>query len=318
MAQHMDSEGKIDHNLQNCFENNYTRSSDANNIGISGATNSPNFSSTSSSVAASDIPNDTHNPLSNDVNVNNNSSPPQSNNMISDKNSVVMALIEQNRLLMEQLMLRRSTTPSSSIQSNISNGYYVMPDFYESLSNFIGTESCIEASNWIKSIKSTADLHNWPDSFKLEIIRTKLKGAAHNWYLGQTFSDWEQFERQFKETFIGTQTSTVERTKFLIARHQRKGEMIIEYFHDKARMQQIVEGLYSRELCLYLMSRSHSHENELLNDIVTFTKINDSRSTRFKNLSRPTHPEATTKNSNCQPEVATNPSTTNTNFKLSF
>lgn len=231
---------------------------------------------------------------------------------------------------MEQLLLRRSTTPSPSIQSNILNSYYVMPDFHESLSNFIGTESYIEALNWIKIIKSTADLHNWPDSFKLEIIRTKLKGAAHNWYLGRTFSDWEQFERQFKETFISTQTSTVERTKLLIARHQRKGEMIVEYFHDKARMcrelqlnfcetkQQIVEGLYSRELCLYLMSRSHSHENELLNDIVTFTKINDSRSTRFKNLSRPSHPEATTKNSNYQPEVATNSSTTNTYFKQSF
>lgn len=97
MAQHVDSEGKIDHNLQNCFDHNYTRSSDAKNIGISGTTNSPNFSSTSSSVATHDIPNDTRNPLSNDVNVNNNSSlPPQSNNMISDTNSVVMALIKQN------------------------------------------------------------------------------------------------------------------------------------------------------------------------------------------------------------------------------
>jgi len=59
-----------------------------------------------------------------------------------------------------------------------------MPDFHETLSNFIGTESYIKASNWIKGINSTADLHNWPDSFKLEIIRTKLKGDAHNWYLG--------------------------------------------------------------------------------------------------------------------------------------
>lgn len=235
MAQHVDSQGKDNHNLQNCFDHNYTRSSDANNIGNSDATNSANFSSTLSSVVTPDIPNDTRNLLSNDVNVKNNSLPPQSNNMISDTNSVVMALIEQNRLLMEQL-LRRSTTPASSVQSNISNGYYVMPVFHETLSNFIGTESYIEASNWIKSINTTADLHNWPDSFKLEIIRTKLKGAAHNWYLGRTFSDWEQFERQFKETFIGTQTSTVERTKLLIARHQRKNETIVEYFHDKARM----------------------------------------------------------------------------------
>jgi len=49
--------------------------------------------------------------------------------------------------------------------------------------------------------------------------------------------------------------------------------------------QQIVEGIYSRELCLYLLSRSHTHENELLNDIVMFMKVNDSRNTRFKNSS---------------------------------
>ncbi|XP_025421081.1 uncharacterized protein LOC112691141 [Sipha flava] len=306
MAKHVDSKGKDNRNLQNSFDHDYTKSSDVNDIDTSGcAASSVNFSSTTS-VATPAIPNDTRNPLSNDK------------------------LIEQNRLLMEQLLLHRSTTTGSSVQSNISNGYYVMPDFNETLSNFVGTESYIEASSWIKSINSTADLHNWPDSFKLETIRTKLKGAAHNWYLGRTFSDWEHFERLFKETFIGTQTSMVERKKLLISRHQQRNETIVEYFHDKSRMcrelalnfceskQQIVEGLYSRELCLYLLSRNHANENELLNDIVTFTKMNDSRNTRFKNVSRLSHPEAITKNSNCQPEVATKLSTSDSNLKQSF
>lgn len=265
------------------------------------------------------------NPLSNStnyINVNNGTSQ-QLNDKISDTNSVVMALIEQNRLLMERLLLNQSITPSPSVRSIVSNGYYVMPDFHETLSNFIGTKSYTKASNWIKSINLTADLHNWTDSFKLEIIRTIFKGAAHNWYLGRTFSDWVHFERQFKETFIGTQISTVERTKLLIARQQRKSETIVEYFHDKARMyrelnfsfheskQQIIKGLYSRELCLYLLNQSHAHENEneLLNDIITFMKINDTRSARFKNLNRSSHPEATTKSSNCQLEVNIKPST---------
>jgi hypothetical protein len=116
----------------------------------------------------------------------------------------------------------------------------------------------------------------------------------------------------------------------LIARHQQKSETTVEYFYDKARMcrelelnfceskEQIVEGLYSRELCLYLLSRSHENENELLSDIVTFTKINDSRSARFKNSSRPSHPEAITKNSSSQPEVVTKSSTSDANLKQSF
>lgn len=96
----------------------------------------------------------------------------------------------------------------------------------------------------------------------------------------------------------------------------------MEYFLDKARMcreiklnfdeskQQIVEGIYSRELCLYLLSRSHTHENELLkNIIVTFKKVNDSRNTRFNNPSRPLHTETPAKNNNSQLEVSAKPFT---------
>lgn len=64
----------------------------------------------------------------------------------------------------------------------------------------------------------------------------------------------------------------------LIARQKKKGETTTEYFHDMARMcrelkldfneskWQIVEGIYSHELCI---------------DIVTFTKINESQTARF-------------------------------------
>jgi len=46
-------------------------------------------------------------------------------------------------------------------------------------------------------------------------------------------------------------------------------------------------------------------------------KVNDSRNTRFKNSSRPLHPEATTKNINCQPEAATKPPTSDAHSKQS-
>ncbi|KAF0743186.1 Retrotransposable element Tf2 protein type 1, partial [Aphis craccivora] len=114
-------------------------------IGTSNATSNGNFSLTSPSVVTPEMSNDTSsscNPLSNStnyINVNNGTSQ-QLNDKISDTNSVVMALIEQNQLLMERLLLNQSITPSPSVRSNVSNGYYVMPDFHETLSNFIGTE----------------------------------------------------------------------------------------------------------------------------------------------------------------------------------
>lgn len=206
------------------------------------------------------------------------------------------------RLLMSQLnqLIQQRSTPSPpSVQSVGSSGYYVMPDFHNTLPVFTGNESHTEASQWIQSINSTADLHNWPDSFKLEIVRTKLNGPSRNWYIGRSFVNWTNFEEQFISTFVNTQMSIVDRMKLLIARYQRKGESTIEYFHDKARMcrelslsffeskQQIVEGFFSRDLCMYLLSRSHSDENQLLTDIVMFTKINDSRQARFKNNERP-------------------------------
>lgn len=235
---------------------------------------------------------------------------PAATSVLLSDNNIVMAVLEQNRLLMSQLnqlIQQRSTPNSPSVQSIGSSGYYVMPDFHNTLPVFTGNESHSEASQWIQSINSTADLHNWPDSFKLEIVRTKLNGPSRNWYIGRLFVNWANFEQQFISTFVNTQMSVVDRMKLLIARHQKKGESTIEYFHDKARMcrelslsfyeskQRIVEGFFSRDLCMYLLSRSHSDENQLLTDIVTFTKISDSRQARFKNNERPVSNSTLTK-----------------------
>jgi len=245
-----------------------------------------------------------------DTNVDNSSLPLSSPRMqsppaipiMSTDNNIVTALLEQNRLLMSQLnqfIQQRSTPSPASVQSVTSNGYYVMPDFHNTLPVFTGNESHTEASQWIQSINSTADLHNWPDSFKLEVVRTKLNGPSRNWYIGRSFVNWANFEQQFISTFVNTQLSVVDRMKLLIARHQKKGESTIEYYHDKARMcrelslsfyetkQQIVEGFFSRDLCMFLLSRNNLDEYQLITDIVTFTKINDSRQARFKNDGRP-------------------------------
>lgn len=170
-----------------------------------------------------------------------------------------------------------------------------MPDFHNTLPNFSSNESHTETSHWIQSINSTADLLNWLDSFKLEIIRSKRNGPSQNWCIGRSFGDWKSFKQQLIATFVNTQTSAVDRMELLIARHQKKSESIIEYFHDRARMcrelklsfgeskQQIIEGLFSRDLCIFLLNRVHIDEKQLITNVVTFLKTNDTRHARFKN-----------------------------------
>lgn len=128
----------------------------------------------------------------------------------------------------------------------------------------------------------------------METARTKLNGPAKNWFNGRQFVSWKSFEEQFKLSFIGPEVSTVERMKCMMARVQQKNESLVEYFHEKINLrrdlnlsfqeirQQVIEGLYARELCYYLLSRNHTSEDQLLSDILVFTKINESRGNRFK------------------------------------
>ncbi|CAI6358139.1 unnamed protein product [Macrosiphum euphorbiae] len=180
-----------------------------------------------------------------------------------DTNSVLALLLEQNRLLMNQVnefMQQRSAPSPVSVHSIGSNSYYVMPVFLQSLPDFVDKESHAEASNWIKGINSTADLHSWPDTLSSKLYEQNLKVLL-------VIGTWDDIflvgntEQQFKDAFIGTLASIVDLTKLLIARQQRKGETITEYFHDKARMyrelkfdfeskRQIIEGI--RVNCVFI------------------------------------------------------------------
>lgn len=84
----------------------------------------------------------------------------------------------------------------STVQSNLiinsvgSNRFYIMPDFHNTLPMFTDNKSYTEESHWIQIINSIADLHNWTDLFKLEIVHTKQNGSSHDWYMGRLFTDW--------------------------------------------------------------------------------------------------------------------------------
>lgn len=222
--------------------------------------------------------------------------------------NALTALIEQNRLLLSRILsIEGNNNDNIRVQSTCSpstsnNGYYVMPDFNNSINIFSGRESNTDAKAWLKSIEGVAKLHNWPDSFKLEIVRTKLDGPSKNWYVGRTFSSWGSFVDQFNNTFVGNELCTVDRVRNMSNRVQTKSECVIDYFHHKARLcreislpfnetkQQIVEGVYSHDLCNYLIARTHLSEDELLADINSYNNMKNARTNRI----RSTEPAKTT------------------------
>jgi len=200
--------------------------------------------------------------------------------------------MEQNKVLLSRLV--NDSTPPRMQSCTPNNGYYVMPDFNHSLTDFSGRESNAEARAWLHSIESVAKLHNWPDNFKLETVRSKLIGPSHNWYVGRTFSNWTSFVDQFTNTFVGHEQCTVDRVKIMSSRVQLKGECVIEYFHHKARLcreillpfqeakMQIIEGLYYNDMCNYLVARTHMSEDDLLTDIKSYNNLRNARSSRFR------------------------------------
>jgi len=155
----------------------------------------------------------------------------------SGMQNALTALIEQNRLLLSRILcIEGNNNDNIRVQSTSNNGYYVMPDFNNSINIFSGREFNTDARAWLKSVEGVAKLHNWPDSFKLEIVRTKLDGPSKNWYIGRTFSSWGSFVDQFNNTFVGNELCTVDRVRNMSNRVQTKGECVIEYFHHKARL----------------------------------------------------------------------------------
>lgn len=136
--------------------------------------------------------------------------------------NALLSLMEQNKVLLSRLV--NDNTPPRMQSCTPNNGYYVMPDFNHSLTDFSGRESNAEARAWLHSIESVAKLHNWPDNFKLETVRSKLIGPSHNWYVGRTFSNWTSFVDQFTNTFVGHEQCTVDRVKIMSNRVQLKGE----------------------------------------------------------------------------------------------
>ncbi|KAL4085336.1 hypothetical protein QTP88_012457 [Uroleucon formosanum] len=219
----------------------------------------------------------------NSTNTSQNGSNVESVNAV-DTNAMLHTLMVQNNMLMELLKLQ---------QNKPLNDITIAPDLNKSIPAFNGLNTGYQALDWLRTVNGVANLHRWPDNFKLQSVRANLEGAARHWYASRDIENWPDFERQFHKTFVGT-VMTGDRWKEMSRRVQVRNENVHEYFHEKVHLCkmvgmsfhemkiQILEGLYSKDLCVYLLSRNHKDEDELLSDVVEYGRLDASRSSRIR------------------------------------
>lgn len=224
-------------------------------------------------------------------------------------------MIEQNRQrdeLINNLLRANMNTNAGNILRQgegpqQQQAYHIMPNLSGSIHDFAGEDDLAKAGEWLHAINSMAMLHQWQDAFKLESARGHLIGAASHWFSSRysTIHNWRDFEEQFCKTFItSSNLGLPERFKIMQARVQRKGENIYAYFHEKVKLcvnlnlefedikKQVLIGLWSKELCVSLMTQHHTDPDHLLRDIRNFEEVNSERSQRIGlslRLERPMH-----------------------------
>ncbi|XP_008179909.1 uncharacterized protein LOC103308399 [Acyrthosiphon pisum] len=221
-----------------------------------------------------------------------------------DANTLVDTLVRQNSMLMELLKVQQNgNRPTNDIT--------IAPDLNKSIPIFNGLGTGSQALDWIQTVNGVANLHRWPDNFKLQSVRANLEGAARHWFASREIEHWSDFERQFHKTFVGV-VMMGDRWKQMSRRVQLRNENVREYYHEKVYLCrqigmsfyeskiQILEGLYSKELSMYLLGRNHVDEDDLLSDMVEYERLDTSRSVRFRQIS-------STKEALLQKSVTSNP-----------
>lgn len=198
----------------------------------------------------------------------------------SDPNVIMNTLIAQNNMLMELLKMRTNDKPPNDIT--------IAPDLNKSVPIFNGLETDFQALDWLRTVNSVANLYRWPDNFKLQSVRSNLEGPARHWFASRDINTWSDFETQFRKTFVGV-VMTGDRWKDMARRVQSRNENVREYFHEKVHLCklvgmsfhetkiQILEGLFSKELSVYLLSRNHMDADELLADTVDYERLDASQ-----------------------------------------
>ncbi|CAH1713532.1 unnamed protein product [Aphis gossypii] len=200
-------------------------------------------------------------------------------------NTLLCTLLSQNSMLMEMLKSQQSYKSSNEMT--------IAPDLNKSIPVFNGLATGAQAKDWLRTVNGVANLHRWPDNFKLQSVRANLDGAARHWFMSRDIDNWADFESQFQKTFIGV-VMTGDCWKEMCRRVQLRNENVRVYFHEKIYLckqvglsfyeskMQVLEGLYSKDLSTYLLGRDHRDEDDLLGDMVEYERLDASRAMRFR------------------------------------
>lgn len=202
---------------------------------------------------------------------------------------LLTAMLEENKRRDEMLERVLSSSRAST------GTYQIMPDLTKTISTFSGNEN---ASEWLDKIISMMTLHQWPDAFALETARSNLVGGALQWWhtYKQDINNFNDFTRAFRETFLQDEGLPV-KWKKMSERIQRKDEALSEYYHAKVRLckdlslnfaetkEQILIGLYDRNICSAMLSKVHDNFNSLLHDLQNYERVEKARIERIKDKS---------------------------------
>lgn len=197
---------------------------------------------------------------------------------------------QQRDKAMERMLENLIQQKDNVSQQNIG----IMPELLKKIETFDGKLE--NARNWMKQLDSIRILHNLPDSYMLEMARTRLVDGARQWYLANALDiqTWQQFITEFETMFI-VEESAATKWRRMEERTQKKGESIDNYFHEKVRhckqlnmnfkeiKQQILIGLWSKALCDAMYPLKHTTISELLHDLHEYEEIEVKRIERIKN-----------------------------------
>ncbi|KAK9739657.1 hypothetical protein QE152_g8816 [Popillia japonica] len=138
-------------------------------------------------------------------------------------------------------------------------------------------------------------LHHWTDSLVLETAKANLRGGAVYWLERQSSSikKWEDFVSAYKKTFIHTESLPV-KWKKMAGRVQQRHESTSAYFHEKVKYcwdmgltledtkEQILIGMWNREVCSVIAAIKHSNLDDLLHDMIKQERLIPERQGRIK------------------------------------
>ncbi|KAF2890971.1 hypothetical protein ILUMI_15202 [Ignelater luminosus] len=209
----------------------------------------------------------------------------------------IMKTMENNRISTERMVLEVIKT------KNDTEKFHIMPDLSKSIENYDGEieKGPTAAKFWVEKLVSSATLHSWPPEFILESAKTHLIGAAKSWYNSKIpeLNTLENLKDRFEKTFC-MEASLTDKWNRMVKRIQRSGESLSIYFHDEYGLckalnlnfpetkKQILVGLTNKFIVQGLLAKNHEDADQLLHDIVEFTRVNE-------NVMRTTRKETTEK-----------------------